>query len=50
MTRIADMKMALLAALIVLTSALCLPEKDRLGEVEPVLRGAPQVETRVLAG
>jgi hypothetical protein len=50
MTWIADMKMALLAALIVLTSLLCTPDEDRLGEVDPVLRDVPQVETRVLAG
>ncbi len=50
MTRIADMKMALLAALIVLTSVLCAPDGDRLSEVKPVLMKAPLIETRVLAG
>ncbi len=50
MTRIADMKMALLAALIVLTSAFCVQDGDRLGEAEPELMKAPKIETRVLMG
>ena len=50
MTNFADMKIAVLAALIVLTSVICAPRDDRVGEVEPVLMQAPLVETRVLAG
>ncbi|WP_160175160.1 hypothetical protein [Ruegeria halocynthiae] len=50
MTHIADMKMALLAALIVLTSVVCTRDEDKLAQVDPVLRNAPLIETQRLAG
>ncbi|NOD34698.1 MULTISPECIES: hypothetical protein [unclassified Ruegeria] len=50
MARIADMKMALLAALIILTTMLCARVEDKVVEVDPVLMRAPLVETLVLAG
>ncbi|WP_170383220.1 hypothetical protein [Ruegeria atlantica] len=50
MTRIADMKMALLAALIALTAVICAQDEDKLVEVEPVLMKAPLIETQTLTG
>ena len=50
MTRIADVKMALLAALIVLTTVFCARDEDKVVEVEPVLMQAPLIEIQLLAG
>ncbi|WP_170360301.1 MULTISPECIES: hypothetical protein [Ruegeria] len=50
MIRVADMKMALLAALIVLTAVFCAEDEGKLVEVEPVLMNAPLIETQILAG
>jgi len=49
MTRIADMKMALLAALIVVTTVICARDEDKIVEVQPVFMHAPQIETQILA-
>ncbi|WP_424831105.1 hypothetical protein [Ruegeria sp.] len=50
MTRIADIKMAVLAVLIVLTSVLCRQNDDKLAEARPILLHAPLIETQRLTG
>jgi hypothetical protein len=50
MTNTADLKMAVLAALIALTTLICARGEDRVAEVEPTLMQAPLIEKRVLAG
>ncbi len=50
MARIADIKMALLAVLIVLTTVICARDEGRVVEVEPVLMHAPTIQTQILAG
>ncbi|WP_157769957.1 hypothetical protein [Ruegeria profundi] len=50
MTRSADIKTALLAALILLTTVICVRDENKVVKVEPILMQAPPIETRILAG
>jgi len=50
MTHLTDMKMALLAALILLTAVVCARDEDKVVEAEPALMQAPFIETQILAG
>lgn len=50
MAHVTDMKMALLAALIVFTTVLCVKEDQTLVEAEPVLLQVPLIGTQVLTG
>ncbi len=49
MAKTTDLKMAMLAVLIVLTTVICTQDENRVAEIEPVLIQAPAVDTRVLA-
>ncbi len=50
MTGFADIKMAVLAALIVLTTVICGQHEDERAEAQPDLPYAPLIETQVLTG
>ncbi|WP_299668315.1 hypothetical protein [uncultured Ruegeria sp.] len=50
MTSFADMKMAVLAALIVLTAVICGQTNDKLADAQSVFPQAPLIETQVLTG
>ncbi|WP_170558627.1 hypothetical protein [Ruegeria atlantica] len=50
MTYFKDLKMAALAAMILLASTIGDTDQNRLGEAEPFFMEAPRIETRILAG
>ncbi|MBO9446538.1 hypothetical protein [Ruegeria sp. R14_0] len=50
MAHLKDLKMAALAAMIVLAATLAGKEEERLGDVQPHFNEAPRIETRILAG
>ncbi len=50
MASIADIKMAALAALIVLTTMFCAQKNETLADGEPNLSHTPLIETQVLMG
>ncbi|WP_420584528.1 hypothetical protein [Ruegeria sp.] len=50
MAHISDIKMALLAALIMLTTVICARDEDKVVDLDPVLTPAPLIETRILMG
>ncbi len=49
MARVDDLKMAALAAMILLALALCGRGDVQLGQVDPTLSPVPEVETQILA-
>lgn len=50
MAYIKDLKMAALAAMILLAIAVSGKGENRKGDVESIFTGSPRIETRILAG
>ncbi len=50
MARVENVKMMALAAMIVLATALCEVDRDRVGQVDPAPTPATEIEPRVLVG
>ncbi|WP_155147324.1 MULTISPECIES: hypothetical protein [Alphaproteobacteria] len=48
MARVENVKMAALAAMILLATAISRADSDRLGQVEPILMPAAEIEVQVL--